>query len=93
MPIGYYQEKDNSFSKHEIQLNKGDTFYLFSDGFLDQKGGSENKKFMSKNFKNLLLKIQDRSMSDQKILIENKMAEWMGDNPQIDDILVIGVRI
>lgn len=93
MPIGYYQEKDNSFSKHEIQLNKGDTFYLFSDGFLDQKGGSENKKFMSKNFKNLLLNIQDRSMSDQKILIENKMAEWMGDNSQIDDILVIGVKV
>jgi len=92
MPLGYYQGKDISFVNHDIQLDTGDIFYMFSDGFVDQKGGKEKKKFLSKNFKNLLLEIQDRSMHDQKEILEKTLSDWMGDNAQIDDLLVIGVR-
>ena len=92
MPLGYYQSKDRAFVNHDIQLERGDTFYMFSDGFIDQKGGKEGKKFLSKNFKNLLLEIQDRTMHDQKEILEKTLSDWMGDNSQIDDLLVIGVR-
>ena len=65
MPIGYYQVKDKTFTNHDIKLESGDTFYLFSDGFTDQKGGKENKKYLSSRFKKLLSGIQDQSMYDQ----------------------------
>jgi len=93
MPVGYYRGKDTSFTNHLIQLEMGDTFYLFSDGFMDQKGGKENKKFMSKNFKKLLLEIHDHPMYEQKDILDKTLANWMGDNTQMDDVLVIGVRV
>jgi serine phosphatase RsbU (regulator of sigma subunit) len=93
MPLGYYQTKDVSFVNHDIQLEMGDTFYMFSDGFIDQQGGKEGKKFLSKNFKNLLLENQDRNMHDQKEILEKTLSDWMGDISQIDDVLVIGVRV
>ena len=93
MPLGYYQSEDVSFVNHDIQLDKGDSFYMFSDGFIDQKGGEEGKKFLSKNFKNLLLENHDRAMHDQKGILEKTLSDWMGDNSQIDDILVVGVRV
>jgi serine phosphatase RsbU (regulator of sigma subunit) len=93
MPIGYYQGKDKTFTNHDVQLEMGDTFYIFSDGFIDQKGGKDNKKFMSKNFKNLLLEIHDQAMYDQKDILDKKLVDWMGSNSQMDDILVIGVRV
>ncbi len=93
MPLGYYQGKDKSFNNHDIQLEKGDTFYIFSDGFVDQKGGKEEKKFLSKNFKKLLLEIHDQAMHDQKKILEETLSDWMGDHPQIDDLLVLGVRV
>ena len=93
MPLGYYQGKDISFVNHDIQLEMGDTFYMFSDGFVDQKGGKEEKKFLSKNFKNLLLEIHDQPMHDQKDILELTLSDWMGDNSQVDDLLVVGVRV
>jgi serine phosphatase RsbU (regulator of sigma subunit) len=93
MPIGYYQGKDKTFTNHNIQLQIGDTFYIFSDGFIDQKGGKENKKFMNKNFKKLLLEIHDQPMYDQKNILDKALSDWMGSYSQMDDILVIGVRM
>ena len=93
MPLGYYQGKDISFVNHDIKLEMGDTFYMFSDGFVDQKGGEEEKKFLSKNFKNLLLEIHDQAMHDQKDILELTLSDWMGDNSQVDDLLVVGVRV
>jgi len=93
MPLGYYQGKDISFVNHDIQLDMGDTFYMFSDGFIDQKGGKDEKKFLSKNFKNLLLEIHDQAMHDQKDILEKALSDWMGKNPQVDDLLVVGVRV
>jgi serine phosphatase RsbU (regulator of sigma subunit) len=93
MPLGYHHGKDRAFSNHEIKLEIGDTFYIFSDGFIDQKGGPDQKKFMSKKFKNLLLGIHDLPLFDQKNILEKTLTGWMGDQEQIDDILVVGVRV
>jgi len=93
MPLGYYQSEDVSFVNHDLKLEKGDAFYMFSDGFIDQKGGKEEKKFLSKNFKKLLLKIGDQPMPNQKDILEETLSDWMGDTSLIDDILVIGVRV
>jgi serine phosphatase RsbU (regulator of sigma subunit) len=93
MPLGYYQGKFKSFTNNDIQLEFGDVFYLFSDGFIDQKGGKEGKKFLSKNFKNLLLEIHQEPMHEQKKILDKTINDWMGNNSQIDDILVLGVRV
>lgn len=92
MPLGYYQGSFKSFTNTDIPLHFGDVFYLFSDGFIDQKGGEEGKKFLSKNFKKLLLEIHQEPMQDQKKILDKTITDWMGNNSQIDDILVIGVR-
>ena len=92
MPVGYYQGKHKTFTNNDIQLESGDVFYLFSDGFIDQKGGQNNKKYLSKNFKNLLLEIHEQPMNDQKRILDKTIADWMGDNSQIDDIMVVGFR-
>ncbi len=91
-PVGYHTEEQKPFTHHEVKLEKGDTVYLFSDGYPDQFGGPKDKKFMMKNFKKLLLSIQDKTMNEQKTILETTLAEWKGDTEQVDDILVIGVR-
>ena len=91
-PVGFHTEEQKPFTHHEIKLEKGDTIYLFSDGYPDQFGGPKDKKFMMKNFKKLLLSIQDKTMNEQKEILETTMAEWKGDTEQVDDILVMGVR-
>jgi len=93
MPLGYYQGTFKTFTNKDIQLEYGDVFYLFSDGFLDQKGGKDNKKFMSRNFKKLLLEIHEEPMREQKKILDKTIVDWMGDTSQIDDILVLGVRV
>ena len=91
-PIG---KTDNplSFTTHEIQLQKGDTIYMFTDGFADQFGGQKGKKLMYKPFKNLLLSIQDKTMDEQKALLEKYFEKWKGSLEQVDDVCVIGVRV
>ena len=80
------------FETRKVALQKGDTLYLFSDGFVDQKGGPKKKKFLSKNFKKTLLEIQPGSMEKQKRQLEETMDTWQKGIEQIDDILVIGIR-
>jgi serine phosphatase RsbU (regulator of sigma subunit)/Tfp pilus assembly protein PilF len=92
MPVGVNFSIDKSFTNHEIQLEIGDAFYIFSDGFIDQNGGSNNNRFSCEKFKKLLLDIHDHPMYEQKEILEQTLKDWMGDNPQRDDILVIGVR-
>jgi serine phosphatase RsbU (regulator of sigma subunit) len=82
-----------SFTNHSIQLNKGDTFYIFSDGYPDQFGGPKGKKLKSKPFKNLLLSIVDHPISEQRELLKNHFNNWKGNLEQVDDICVIGVQI
>ena len=91
-PVGFHTSEHKPFTHHEHKLEKGDTVYIFSDGYPDQFGGKKDKKFMMKNFKKLLLSIQDKTMNEQKTILETTMAEWKGDTEQVDDILVMGVR-
>ena len=67
--------------------------YLFSDGYADQFGGPENKKYFTKRFEELLFDIHDKPLNEQKELLKASLYDWMGSNDQVDDILVIGIRI
>jgi len=94
IPIGSYKAGDNSkFKNHEIKLMKGDILYLFSDGYPDQKGGDDNKKFYYAPFRELLLKMHQLPMEEQASQLDKAITQWKGDNEQIDDILVFGVKI
>ena len=81
------------FTTHKIQLQKGDALYIFSDGYQDQFGGEKGKKFKSINFKKLLLSIQSESMEKQREIIDKVFEEWRGEENQVDDVCVIGVKI
>ena len=81
------------FTNHVIPIKKGMSIYLFSDGYIDQFGGSNNKKFGTQKFKELLLSMQHLSMEKQKVSIKSAHEEWKGSSQQIDDILVIGVKL
>jgi serine phosphatase RsbU (regulator of sigma subunit) len=91
MPVAIH-EVMNSFTLHEIQLEKGDTFYTFSDGYADQFGGPAQKKFLAKNFRKLLLEIQDKTMIEQGIHLDLSFETYRDDVEQIDDVVVIGVQ-
>ena len=91
--IGGLTEDNQYFVSHELKLQKGDTFYLSSDGYADQFGGQNNKKLMKKKFKEILLNIQDKSMQEQEKHLDNFIENWKAGGKQIDDMLVIGVRL
>jgi serine phosphatase RsbU (regulator of sigma subunit) len=91
-PIGFHPE-ESEFTNHKISLAEQDTIYIFSDGFIDQFGGDQRKKYKSSRFKELLLSLQKESLDKQKLLIEQAFKNWRGDNEQIDDVCVIGFRI
>ncbi|MEZ4938407.1 MAG: tetratricopeptide repeat protein [Crocinitomicaceae bacterium] len=91
-PIGNYHDA-KPFNTHEIKLNSGDTFYIFSDGYADQFGGDKGKKFKSANLKKLFLSVSDKSMEEQKRLIQETFESWKADHEQLDDVCVIGVRV
>lgn len=92
MPIGIYQRM-NDFTCHKIKLNKGDMLYMFSDGFADQFGGQQNKKFSYKSLKELLLQNASLPMPDQKEAARLAYEKWMGEYMQIDDVVLFGIRI
>jgi ligand-binding sensor domain-containing protein/serine phosphatase RsbU (regulator of sigma subunit) len=81
------------FTSQLIHLQKGDCVYLFTDGYADQFGGEKGKKFMVKNFVQLLISIQNKSMQEQGVLLESRCLEWKGNLEQVDDILVIGFTL
>ncbi|HCI56054.1 MAG TPA: hypothetical protein DFI01_09045, partial [Bacteroidales bacterium] len=93
MPIGISSRMDEDFVFYELDLEKDVSFYLFTDGYIDQFGGPNGRKFMKRNFKRLILDIQDFPMKQQKEILEQRLKEWMGQTPQIDDILIIGLKI
>jgi len=90
--IGGFTEDEQIFTKHKIELKKGDTIYIFSDGFADQFN-SDDKKLMTRMFKEIVLSIQDKSMDEQKVYLNSFIENWKGNIEQTDDILVIGIRI
>jgi serine phosphatase RsbU (regulator of sigma subunit) len=90
---GLQGETEKSFTKHKISVSSGDCIYIFSDGFVDQFGGAEGKKFMSRQFKSLLLANYEKPMPKQEKILEETIETWRGTREQIDDILVIGIKI
>jgi len=83
---------DAEFENHRIDIQQGDTVYLFSDGYADQFGGEKMKKFKYKNLKETILKIQPENMSQQRAILDHTIEKWRGDLDQLDDILIIGRR-
>jgi len=93
MPIGIYEQTLTPYTNHSIKLKKGDSVYLFSDGYVDQLGGPKRKTFRVKRFRELLIHIQDRTMEEQKQILMEHHQSWKGKTEQIDDILVLGFRL
>lgn len=91
-PIGVHWE-ETDFSTHVVSLKDSDSIYVFSDGYVDQYGGEERKKFKTHKFKSLLLSVQSEPMEIQKQLIEKTFEKWRGNREQIDDVCVVGIRI
>lgn len=91
-PIGTHPYP-RPFELKSMDLEKGDTVYLFSDGFADQFGGPKGKKFMYRNFAELLLSIQEKKMEDHKNVLDGAIISWKGPLEQVDDILVLGFRV
>jgi serine phosphatase RsbU (regulator of sigma subunit) len=84
---------NNQFTTHVLRRKPGDRLYMTTDGYIDQFGGNQNKKFKVSNFKKLILEAQKLCMAEQKELIENTMLNWMRNNDQIDDMCVLGVEL
>ncbi len=91
--IGGFRTDRVSFTNHEMSIQKGDTLYMFSDGFVDQFGGINGKKLLSKNFKELLAGMQSLSMKEQEKQLTDYFTKWKGESTQVDDILVLGIRL
>tara|TARA_B100000508_G_scaffold133539_1_gene123485 strand:- start:132 stop:1919 length:1788 start_codon:yes stop_codon:yes gene_type:complete len=93
-PIGSFLDGETpNFTNHKIQLEKGDQIYIFSDGYADQFGGPRGKKFMYKRFRELLIANSRKDLTIQKDLLKEALFDWMKNEEQVDDILVIGVRV
>ena len=86
-------DRNHRFIKHTISIEKETQVYLFSDGYQDQFGGEQNRKFMSKKLRELLFDIHQHPAPQQKEILQTTLADWKGDRPQVDDILVMGFKV
>jgi len=93
MPVGISSEGGKPFSAHTLKLNRGDTLYMFTDGYPDQFGSPQRKKYGSSKLKSLLTKMQNSIMHDQRATVEKVYITWKGDHEQIDDVLMIGIQL
>ncbi|HZY25843.1 MAG TPA: YfiR/HmsC family protein [Bacteroidales bacterium] len=91
MPVAIHYKME-AFTLNKIELQKGDAFYIFSDGFADQFGGPKQKKFMSNQLREILVAMAGMPMLKQGERLNEIFEEWRGDGPQIDDVTIIGVR-
>jgi sigma-B regulation protein RsbU (phosphoserine phosphatase) len=93
MPIGIYNEEVVSFTNKEMKVQDNDVFYLFTDGYVDQIGGPDRKTYKSRKFKKLLREIHLKPLKEQKSILEKEHLAWRSKIEQIDDILIMGIRI
>ncbi len=92
-PVGSHILENEPFENHELQMKPGDRMYIFSDGYQDQYGGDENRKFMVGRLKRFFVEIHKKPLGTQKEIMNQTIEEWMADKKQIDDILVIGIKL
>lgn len=93
MPLGVYMLQESPFNYTEIDIQKGDCYYIFSDGYCDQFGGSKGRKFFTRNLKQLLVDVNPLDLQEQKLKIEQTFDDWKGEHRQIDDVVVVGFKI
>jgi len=93
MPVGIHYRANDFFATQTLQLQKNDRLYAFSDGYASQFGGENNSKFMTRNFKKLIFDNHQKTMTEQKEILELTLENWKGNRKQIDDILVMGIEI
>ena len=86
-------EETRVYQNHEIKVEEGDALYLFSDGYADQFGGPKGKKFMLTNLQKTIFNIIELPMEEQKLLLHEALNDWKQENEQVDDVLVIGIKI
>lgn len=92
MPVGIHMVEKESFTHHEMNFEKNDCVYIFSDGYVSQFGGENGRTYKSVPFKKLLAIISEKPMAKQCQMLDEEFVEWQGFNPQVDDILVIGIK-
>ncbi|MCK6648736.1 MAG: SpoIIE family protein phosphatase [Bacteroidia bacterium] len=92
-PIGFYGDAEKVFTTKKINIKQGDSFYFFTDGYCDQFGGEQKKKFNRKRFKELLLSAQSMEMEEQESFLQYAHLNWRQDEPQVDDVLVMGLLL
>lgn len=93
MPVGYYDNEDRSFSSSKVSIKHGDQLYMFTDGYYDQFGGDSGLKMKTVMFKDVLMQCHTKSNEEQMQMLENEFDAWRGRYDQVDDILVMGIRI
>jgi serine phosphatase RsbU (regulator of sigma subunit) len=92
MPVGIY-DKPEAFNNIIIATKKGDTFYMLTDGYIDQFGGPNKKKLNKQNFKNMLFSIQHLNLSEQRLYLKEFFVNWLGNLEQVDDVTVIAIKL
>lgn len=90
---GFLRGSERVYEKHTVDISTPTIFYIYSDGFQDQFGGKDNKKYMAKRFRNLLLDIHKQPMNEQATTLAVELDDWKGDKDQMDDVLIIGVKL
>jgi serine phosphatase RsbU (regulator of sigma subunit) len=91
--IGSFSHGEKKYTNHSVSLQKGDMLYVFTDGYVDQFGGANGKKFMKRRFRELLLEIAPLPPDAQHSRLNEVLITWMRRHDQVDDILVIGIRV
>jgi len=89
---GHMSKSDKKFHTFEIPFAKGDRLYLFSDGYADQFGGSQGKKFLRKNLQSLIMELQHLDLQQQQLALQQGFTEWKGAEAQVDDVTIIGIE-
>ena len=93
MPIGIHVGREKPFTNYNFKISKGDMIYLYTDGYADQFGGPEEKKFKSVSFRQLLMDIHHKPLEEQQQILDRTFEDWRGNLSQIDDILVMGILV
>ena len=92
--IGYFKSKEKfEYTNHEISIEENQTFYMTTDGFLDQNGGEKDFSFGKTRFNKMVLKYADLPLPEQKAHFEKELKEYMKDESQRDDIVVLGFKV